>query len=284
MTKLLKNLFMYQISFLFILTLCLTPNITLANGDYGYDGPIPKVNCDCKCPPVNVECSCPSLPATITPKVMAEPAPVVSQNKIVTSIGLRLGYHAYTANEFLNSLPKTDQAAYNSPSTEQPLPALEGEVNVSILKYFSVSALVGTYSGENTNSLGDISRTQTIYLLVMPRFDYSFAFELANLPVTLNPYVGLGIGTAYYTFWQDPSIYIFPPPTAIDESNWVFAYSPSVGFDIPLIYVKPDLADPPFGIDKSRLKLLMDYRYLDALDRGFNAGGHLFLVGLGMDF
>jgi len=259
----------------FIITMMITTGVSWANGDYGYDCP----QVECKCPDVNLSCTCPDV---AKPKMAATGED--SNHKLVVSGGIRLGYHAYTANEFLNTLPELTQDDFNSPSSDQPLPPIEGEINVAIIEYFSVSALVGTYSGEHTNSLGDFSNTQTIYFMVMPRFDYSFSFELEGLPVTMNPYLGVGIGGAYFTFWHDSSVYFFPPPSAIDESHFVFAYSPSIGFDIPLIYVKPDMEDPPLGIDKSRLKLLVDYRYIGAQHKGFNAGGHLALVGLGLDF
>ena len=289
MNNLLTAFMRYQNSILalilFIIVFFLTSLIigggstnAFANGDYGTECPDVNVTCDCTATP----CNCPCPPAA---KMRAEEP---SEKSAQFSGGLRLGYHAYTANEFLNDLPNLDQSAFNSPSGDQPFPPIEGEFNVSILplKYFSVSALLGTYLGKVTNSNDVLSKTQTVYFLAMPRFDYSFDFKIEDVPITISPYIGAGIGFAYFTFWQDEAVNAFPPPDAIDESHVVFAYSPSVGFSVPLLAVEPsvDIDGLPTWIDKARLKLLIDYRYIGAVYKSFNAGGHLFLVGLGMDF
>lgn len=281
MKKLLELFLAFQMS-IFILLIFMLSILVVSTNSWANGGPYEEdYNCPrCECPDVTVNCTCKTPQQAIPMKAEADKP----KHPLVVSGGIRLGYHAYTANDFLNNFPESDQGAYNSPSGDQPFPPIEGEVNVSILKYFSVSALVGTYMGKYTDSRNDLSKTQTIYFMVMPRFDYTFSFKLKDTPVTMKPYLGLGLGGAYYTVWHDPSVYFFPPPSSIDEQHFVFAYSPSVGMSIPLIYVEPDMEDPPLGIDKSRLKLLMDYRYIGAQYKNFNAGGHLFLVGLGMDF
>jgi hypothetical protein len=202
--------------------------------------------------------------------------------------GIRLGYHAYTANEFLDGLQDLDQSAFNSPSNDQPLPPLELEFNAGFLDYFSVSGLLGTFTGKAYNSLNIYSSTQTIYTMVMPRFDYSFSFNLKDgLPITIDPYFGVGVGASWFAFWQDPTYTMFPPLSAVDENHVVFTYSPSIGLSVPLLRANPDLDEvlpPELEPYKARLKLLLDYRYLQAKYHTFNAGGHLFLFGLGMDF
>lgn len=279
--KKLLQLFVLQQSIIMMLILflvsLLVTSTAWANGDWEYD--CPKV----ECPEVNVKVECPCTKPAV-PMAAEEPE---KHSGIKLSGGLRLGYHAYTANEFLNGLEGLDQHAFNSPSSDQPMPPIEGEFNVSFMKYFSISALVGTYLGKATDPDGAFSSTQTVYFMAMPRFDFSFDLPIEALPITINPYIGAGIGGAWFSFWQDDTNSVFPILDAIDESHIAFAYGPSIGFDVPLLKAVPDAGDvlPPEAEPyKDRLKLLVDYRYIEARYKTFNAGGHLFLVGLGMDF
>lgn len=204
--------------------------------------------------------------------------------KIDHSIDAKTGGHLVTGNDII-----TFQGhEFSSPTGDSPVPPFEIAYTLGITEYFSLNISAGGFFSEQPGDSGDKAYAKTFYGLFMPCIEYDAELETilsileTDVPVIDVPvpwefskdvistlYLGVGVGAAWYSFKYEDAI-----GEIIDEAeyeNVVFCYAPTIGVKIPTI---------------NHLDFIMEYKFLVAEDTELNydAGGHLFLIGVGLTF
>jgi len=193
------------------------------------------------------------------------------------NVGFKAGGHIYE-NEALNDVEGMNDLSFSSPTLDQAVPPIEVEIGFPFLGSFETSLIAGTYSGDAETEELEMS-TRTVYMMVQPKIlsegtmgevidlipidiplvDLPALFQI-NPEKTVTVSSGLGVGMAWYSVFTEVGAEEWT------DDEFVFCIAPSVG--------------ARWGMTE-KIDLTIDYRYLIA--RGsddFDAGGHLFLMGI----